>query len=395
VLISSLYGCNIYVKFKPYIFKKLAVNKIQRKIDSLGFKNFKINDEYFLKYDFFVVLKPKEDYYLLKKQADDVLEKLLKLKLFKSYKILGFQQKANYIYFKANDLLNYDISIDDIVEKIKTNNIKNNFIYKNKEHLIDVKSRFKNIDDIKNINLKFKNSNLSTTFGDVFRIEKGIKKPLDTKVVYNNKNTIVLAFSSRFLFSGMIAKFFLKDYEVEFINPNSKKRVEYYLNDNYGIEKTFEYLKSNFESGLFFIGLNLPKIGNFETFDEIKTNRIVGFVDENKKIHNNKEEKPFLKSILGIDYKIDDFKLSIYGLSKKELRNFLLAFYEGLVCDYYWEGHDMVEIILKTNDNFIYSKKMKILFSSNEVIDSVLGEKIISIVRKNGKISKNPKTPFD
>jgi len=209
------------------------------------------------------------------------------------------------------------------------------------------------------------------------------------------KMSLGLVFHKYFLFSGMIAKFFLKDYEVEFINPNSKKRVEYYLNDNYSIEQTFEYLKSNFESGLFFIGLNLPKIGNFETFDEIKTNRIAGFVDENKKTHNNKKEKPFLKSILGVDYKINDFKLSIYGLSKKELRNFLLAFYEGLVCDYYWEDHDMVEIILKTNDNFIYSKKMKTLFSSNEVIDSILGEKIISIVRKNGKVLKTQKPLFN
>ena len=393
-IFSSTVGCNIYCKFNFFCNKEMTIEKIKRKIDSLGFTNYKINDKYFLKYNFFIVITDiQNDYYKLKAKADEIYSNLLKIKFLKDIKITGAQQKVNYIYFSSSDLLKYDISIEDLKNTIKTNNVNKNFIYDNNFYYANLNNNIKNIEDIKKMPLKFKNSNFSTTLGEIFDIKKDIQYPLKYKIIYNNKDAIVIGISSNFWFSEFFLKKILKKYNIKIFNPKYKNRIEIYLNKNSNIENSIDWLLKNNLEGLFFIGLTPPKTKNIEIYDEIISNRIIGFTNkkEKKKINNTKNN--IFQDLVGFKYNINEYKLNNLNLDKRNLTNLILSNTEGLYCDYYIDKKDKINIILKNKDNFIYSKKYKSLISFDEVVNKEIKKHEIIIYRKNGKILKI-KNPF-
>lgn len=391
-IFSTIYGCNIYCKLKLFCNKEKTIEKIQRKFNSLNFKNYTIDDKYNLKYDYFIVITDTEnDYYKLKTKTDEIYNRLLRIRYLKDAKIIGLQQKVNYIYFSSLDLLNYDITIEDLKNIIKTSNIKKNFIQDNSLYYTSLNNHINDIEDIKKIPLKFKNSIFFTTLGEVFDIKKDIQHPLKQKIIYNDKDAIVIGISTDYWFSELFLKFILKEYNIKIINPKQKEKVKIYLNKNSNIENSIKWLTRNKLKGLFFIGLTPPKTKNKEEYDEIIPNRIIGFVDikEKKKINNTENNIP--QNLEGFEYNIKEYKLNSY-LSKKELTDFLFSNSDGLFCDYYTDKKDKVNILLKSKDNFIYSKKYKTLISINEITEKRIKKHKLIIYRKNGKniIIKNP-----
>jgi len=393
IIISSSFNCNIYIKRKFFSSKNILLNQIERKLNSLEIKNYKTNENYNYKYNYFIVVQTKsDDYDLLKNKADEIQELLLKKNLAKDIQMLGKQQKVNYIYYSENELLKYNLDLEDIKSLIRENNSKKDFEIKklNKYNLgLNFNSAFKNIADLKNTPIFFQNSNFTTTFENVFEIQKDTKKPQNQKIIYNNKNAIVLALSKQFYFPKFVLNFLLKDYNVVIINPKFKRKIEIFSDENSNPNSLSNLI--NNQKGLFFFGITPPKIDNQETFDEIKSNRVIGFVDYFDKINLPIENEYTIAptKITGINYKINTKRINDFKLNKKEIINTFLANSDGLICDYYFIKNDKVEIILKKkkqkNASLIYSKNLKTLVSQDAISNSNFETFYNSIARKNFK----------
>lgn len=387
IFFSSYNRCNVYFKFKPLTNKNKTICEIERKLQLLKIKNYKINDTYNLKYDCFVVITDKNnDYDFLKQKADLIFEKILKSKISNDIKMLGTQEKANYIYFNNQILLNYDLTISDIKNLIADNNSKSNYILKNSknnQYEIDINTNIKNIEDLKNITFNYPNSNFSTNFANVFEIKKDIKTPPESKIIFNGKNAIVIAISRKKFCPHFYIKFILKNENIEIINPNYKKRAELFFDNNSSIEKSQDSIKN--QKGMFFLGLTNPKYNNNETFDEITNGRIICFIDKFKNLDLKNETQ---NNSIKIIYKIKNHKLNEFKLKKNEVLSALQANNEGLICAYYWNKNDKITIILKNEDeeSFIYSKKLKILIPQESIIDSAFAHTQRTIIRENFKI---------
>lgn len=384
IFFSSYNKCNIYFKFKPFINKNGTICEIERKLHLLKIKNYKLNDKYNLKYDCFVVITDENNNYdSLKQKADLILEKILKAKISNDIKMLGTQEKVNYVYFNNQILLNYDLTISDIKKFIVENNPKSNYFLKNSknnQYEIDINSNIKNIEDLKNITFNYPNSNFSTNFANVFEIKKDIKKPAESKIIFNGKNAIIIAISRKKFCPQIYIKFILKNENAKIINPNHKKRAEHFFDNNLSIEKLEELIKN--QKGLFFLNLANPKYNSYESFDEIRKNRIIYFIDKFENLNFEKEPQ---NASIKIIYKIKNHKLNEFKIGKKEVLNALQANNEGLICDYYWDKNDKIVIILKNKDkeSFIYSKKLKMLIPQESIIDSTFEHTQKTIIREN------------
>lgn len=394
IIFSSFYGCNIYCKFKNFCSKNEAINKIERELNSIGIKNYIVDDKYNLKYQYFIVITSKnEDYYLLKDKADKIYSKLLNFKLIKDIKLIGTQQKVNYIHFSSSDLLNFSISQQDIKNKIKEHNNSQNFLLKNDNSSffpMTINSKIESIEDIKNIPLEFKNSNFSTNFDNVFKIEKAIKYPKKYEILFNNQKAIVIAVAKKIYFPKFLLNYFLKGENIKIICPNNLKRYEKSYDNNSNIdfseEKVKQIQKNLKKDSLFFIGITPPKTNSKEYFDEIFENRIIGYINRFDKTNfKNNKTKLLPNKISAIEYKINNFELSKLKLDKKEVLDSLLAKTKGDICGYYFSNKDKVEILLKTNDDEFYSKSFNTLIPQNSIVSSNYKSQYNIIARKNGK----------
>ena len=90
-----------------------------------------------------------------------------------------------------------------------------------------------------------------------------------------------------------------------------------------------------------------------------------------------------------IFYKIDNYFLNDYDVSKNEVINSLIAHDEGLIIDYYLNSYHTIPIIIKNNQNnlssYVYSKKDNILLNSNSFLETELKNDYTQISRKNGE----------
>ena len=406
IIFSSIYGMNIYCKYKLFANKDEAINKIQRYLNLYSFDYIKIDDRYYLKYDCFVIVKSKNnDYYTLEKNADDVLDKLLKLKISKKIKILGYQQKAVSIYITPNIQLRYDLDIKDIKKIIKSNNIRRNTAQKNEKNnrlSTKIDSFYQDLEELENTVIDYKNSNYPTRLKDIFKIREEIKFPNKERVYFEDKNAIVFAISRYKPYPNWLIKYKLKNYNIEVINPNNFKRSEFYLNETSNLNKSIDLYKKiqnlSKKNNLYFIGLEAPKINKKEHFDEIKENRVIIF-SKDKNIKEPKEEIIFAPTkIAGINYEMNNLKLNDYHLSNENISDFILLNTNGVFCDYFWNKEDKTEILIKNenpNNNYIYSKDLKILIPKQEVIKANFESQYNLIARYNFKNatvikSKNP-----
>lgn len=406
IIFSSIYGMNIYCKYKPFANKDEAINKIQRYLNLYSFDYINIDDRYYLKYDCFVIVKSKNnDYYSLEKNADDVLDELLKLKFSKKIKILGYQQKAVSIYITPNSQLRYDLDIDDIKKIIKTNNIRKNTAQKNEKNSrfsIKIDSFYQDLEELNNTILDYKNTNYPIKLKDIFKIKEEIKFPNKGRIFFEDKNAIVLAISKYKPYPNWLIKYKLKDYNIEIINPNHYKRDEIYLNSSSNINESIDFYKkiqnNSKRKNLYFIGFEAPKTNKTEHFEEIKENRIIIF-NKDKNIKEKNEKIIFAPTkITGINYEMNNLKLNDYQLSNEDISNFILLNTNGVYCDYFWNREDKTEILLKnedTNNNYIYSKKLKSLIPKDAILKANFEAQYNLIARYNFKNatvikSKNP-----
>ena len=230
IIFSSNKGINIYCKLKLFTNKSNIIQSIQLKIAKYNFKEIEIIEKYNSKYHFFIILKSDGDYYSLIKQSNHLKEQILKLKISNDVRTFGIQNLALNLYFSPDLFLKYDITLEEIKNIIKNNNLKNNLIL-NKNYL-SFDSFYSSEKDIENLLFKFKNSNFSIPFNDIFKIEKDIEKPKEYSIFYNDFESIILAISKKPYYPLFLIKFLLKDLNIEIIEPNKLKKIEFYLPKN-------------------------------------------------------------------------------------------------------------------------------------------------------------------
>ena len=386
ILFSSKYGINIYCKFNCFANKNELINRINRLLNAYDFEDISFNEKYHLKYNCFLVVHSNDnDYYLLENKANLIFEEILKLKIANNIKIFGSQKKVLNIYVTDDDFIKYDLSISDIKTIIKSNNLKYNIIAD--DYFKSIDSDFKSVDDVENIFLNFKNSKLSFQLKDIFKIKKEIKKPIESSIYWNNKAALVIGISLKKFYPIWLLKLRFKNYNVEVINPRKIMKTEIYLGENSNFNSLYEkYLKIEKQlkgDALYFLALEAPKINNIENFDEIKNNRIIIFSNNFNYKNNDVLFAP--TNMLATEYLIDKAKLNKFSLSKQDVFDSIIQNSGGVFCDYFYDGDDKIEIFLKNDSDFIYSKKNKNLISKDEVLKIDTKNAYNLVVRKNFK----------
>lgn len=421
-IFSKENNCSIYFKIKNSVLnKENTKNDIQKGICKLLSNKKNINKitteyDYNLKYQTFLVLTSKDDDYLkIKKVSDEILSDIGALKIASKVSLFGVKNPALYLYFKDSDLVQYDLSLEDIKNLIKKNNLletsttkTNDFTSRN----INLNSSIKNEDDLKNISLNFKNKLFATTFSQIFNITKEIQKPQSYLVSFDDKESVVFALSKKSFYPNFLFNLKLKNFtknldklygdsfEYKILNTNELEKIEVFTNKNASINYSFNlysrlcvlFNENKIENVLYFISKSCPKISKNELYFEDDKNKITLLVSKNKarkvrKILEN-ERINYLKKnehiitlysknldilsskisqfeanfpliinettnkTLQIDYLCDKYNYSDYFISKKDIKNTLFSMNDGLKADYYFDSlSSNIPIILKNEVN--------------------------------------------
>ena len=414
VSFSHSLGADLYIKTSNSVN-----NKIENKLSSFVFDKkeidgYKINQNYNLKYNYFFIIYD-DDYFELKTKADILHSKLLKTRAFKDIKVYGEIQIVNNIYFKYENLINHNLTIEDIKKIINKHNPKINF--QNSDLKTQTNGAIQSIEDLSNIEISYKDANFSKKIGDVFVIKKDIKILDDGRVYYSNKPAIVFALSKKNIFLNFIKINSLKkEFNAIFEPIRKRKKLEVFIDEN-NIFKTIEFCNNLRGDNLYFISLNLP---NNDKFDQNNINRIIiyskkrdflklkNYLKENQIFFLEKSKTYYLneKTLNALKDKINNFNdfvnlgtssslkpnyvfnfqnLIKFNLDKNDLMNSILSFKEGLILDFYRTKGEDIEIVLKNieKSNFIYSKKFQNLFDINFFLKTDLQESFDIVARKN------------
>mgnify|MGYP004572110321 CR=1 FL=1 len=425
-IFSKENNCSVYFKIKNSVLnKENTKNDIQKGIYKLLSNKKNINKitteyDYNLKYQTFLVLtlkneNQKDSYLKIKKISDEILSDIGALKITSKISLFGVKNPALYLYFKDSDLVQYDLSLEDIKNLIKKNNLletsttkTNDFTSRN----INLNSSIKNEDDLKNISLNFKNKLFATTFSQIFNITKEIQKPQSYLVSFDDKESVVFALSKKSFYPNFLFDLKLKNFaknldklygdsfEYKILNTNELEKIEVFTNKNASINYSFNlysrlcvlFNENKIENVLYFISKSCPKISKNELYFEDDKNKITLLVSKNKarkvrKILEN-ERINYLKKnehiitlysknldilsskisqfeanfpliinettnkTLQIDYLCDKYNYSDYFISKKDIKNTLFSMNDGLKADYYFDGlSSNIPIILKNEIN--------------------------------------------
>ena len=425
-IFSKENNCSVYFKIKNSVLnKENTKNDIQKGIYKLLSNKKNINKvtteyDYNLKYQTFLVLtlkneNQKDSYLKIKKISDEILSDIGALKIASKISLFGVKNPALYLYFKDSDLVQYDLSLEDIKNLIKKNNLletsttkTNNFTSRN----INLNSSIKNEDDLKNISLNFKNKLFATTFSQIFNITKEIQKPQSYLVSFDDKESVVFALSKKSFYPNFLFDLKLKNFtknldklygdsfEYKILNTNELEKIEVFTNKNASINYSFNlysrlcvlFNENKIENVLYFISKSCPKISKNELYFEDDKNKITLLVSKNKarkvrKILEN-ERINYLKKnehiitlysknldilsskisqfeanfpliinettnkTLQIDYLCDKYNYSDYFISKKDIKNTLFSMNDGLKADYYFDNlSSNIPIILKNEVN--------------------------------------------
>ena len=425
-IFSKENNCSVYFKIKNSVLnKENTKNDIQKGIYKLLSNKKNINKvtteyDYNLKYQTFLVLtlkneNQKDSYLKIKKISDEILSDIGALKIASKISLFGVKNPALYLYFKDSDLVQYDLSLEDIKNLIKKNNLletsttkTNNFTSRN----INLNSSIKNEDDLKNISLNFKNKLFATTFSQIFNITNEIQKPQSYLVSFDDKESVVFALSKKSFYPNFLFDLKLKNFtknldklygdsfEYKILNTNELEKIEVFTNKNASINYSFNlysrlcvlFNENKIENVLYFISKSCPKISKNELYFEDDKNKITLLVSKNKarkvrKILEN-ERINYLKKnehiitlysknldilsskisqfeanfpliinettnkTLQIDYLCDKYNYSDYFISKKDIKNTLFSMNDGLKADYYFDNlSSNIPIILKNEVN--------------------------------------------
>ena len=429
VIFSYPNYCNIYLKFHLLSNKNRALYKIQNYLLNYDYK---IDFDYKTPYSDLLIIK-SDDYKELKKLTDNALSELLNLNITKNILNLGERENSIYISFNSDILSQYDLSLEDIKNAIKEQNIEQKRITKinNNSYQIISNSSVKSSDDVNNMLIYSKNKNFSHKFEDIFDIEEKEREPLEYYINYDNQKAQVLAIKKRDFYPNFIYKIKLiglknklnsiygAHFELKNLSKSAKTQI--YLDDNCSILKTKEIAQNiakklkerNISDNIIFIGINSPKKAYGEDFFELEKNKIT-ILNKNKKevekighesglkilkgkrikyydddldnLYKKAENKPsLLKKSYQIDYNFDNYNLNDYFSNKNEVLNYLEAKNQGIVVSNFYEDYIDTPIILKNEDDdiFIYSKKFKNLISISSLVKPNVIKGFDTIIRKN------------
>lgn len=426
----------LYCKINPFSFnKKNILREIENKIIFFS-KNYyeitkiKIDNKYSQDYSCMIVVY-NFDYFKLKNYSKEILKEMLNLNSHQNILMLGDFKIANYVYFSASDLLNFDINISDLKKLIIDNNQKENqFITykKTSKYYNSINGKITTIEDLKNILVPYKDKNYSIKFQDAFKIKKEINKQESPIIYFDDKYAIAFmvskkSFYPQFLFNFKLCK--LKKYNnIKIIKTSKLEKIEITFDENINIdtlEDFYNNLKNKFKGDiLYFIN---EKINEDNIYNDLKSNQIIIYsnkascdkikkylqennilyFDENSKYkiiycsHLGNLEKKLLnyknfellatRKTMAFDYEILNNKLNKYFIEKKEILNTIFANNDGLMADSYNYFDDIIEIILKNDDphGFIYSKKFKKLTDIEDMVKITLKSQYKVIARKNLK----------
>ncbi len=463
VIFSKENSCTIYCKIKPFINKKLASYSIQNKLD-LALNNISQNikkeieisyeDDFNSIYQAFIIIYCDDNinYKILKKYFNLTYDNIIKNNIVSKVLKLDDIPRCIYLDYKNSDLVRYDLTLDDVLNTLNRSNIiqnsatnTNNF----NSYPVIINGNFKNIDDIKNVTIAYKDNNFSLKLKDAFKIYEDNKNPPDYLINHNNHKALVLALSKKHTLADIffyiklkkiISKLNYPSYiNLKLLKTSSIKPIEIYLNPASSIlesEKTAkDIIQEINKPATILVGIDCPKINKNIDFFEIQKNKIVILANKKdslkfkrilKKLKLNYKENKFIELIdddldnlynniekykkknytltdttnktLSIKYNIDSFSLSDYLITRSDVINSIIASLDGLEATYFYNDSDKIPIIIqnidKTKDIFIYSKYYKTLIPLKSFAHSELKNEFNIIVRKNGKyyskLYKNP-----
>ena len=424
--------CNVYLEFHLFKNKNLLLSKIQ---NALSNYNYNIDFDYKKPYNYFLIVK-SDNHKKLKELSDCALSELLNLNITKEITVLGERKNSVYIEFSSDILMEYDLSVEDVIQSVTSQNVKQKDISKinDKYYQITTNSFVKSVDDVENMTLYFKNNSFSYKLKDIFKIEEKEYEPLNCYINYDDKKAQILALKKRSFYPNFIFEIKLrnlinnlnKNFQNNFILQNPKKlsKTVVYLDEQSSILKTkevyielFKELKEkNAIDNLFFIGINLPKLKPSMDFFEFEKNKLIilnnnkkltqkivkslgyrtcnghikEYFDDNLnnlylKIEKTDKAASNLKKTLQINYTFDDYSLNDYFSDKKEILNYLYSRNGGLLISNFYEKHTETPIFLKDkeDDIYIYSKKFKNLINISSFIKPEVQKGFDCIVRKN------------
>jgi len=229
IIISKNNYCSIYIK-TPFFKKENSLFSVKLKIDEItqayNYPILKIDYENLnYRYEKFIVLSSSDNNY--KNLLYDVLEfdkNIKKENFINNTTIIGDKELFTYVYFSDSTLEKYKISIEDIIKKIKTYNLKNTGLD------INLNTNIKNEEDVKKIALSFKDNDFNELFENIFNITTK-ENPNNPNIELNNNKALILAIKKRnnypsFLFNCQI-KNFIQNYEkknnllISYINPRT------------------------------------------------------------------------------------------------------------------------------------------------------------------------------
>ena len=326
---TSLYGKSVIdVEIKKNIFKNPqdVWDRLRRKMENAKEvvphnTVIKIDDEIDEVFDVMIALTDKENNYeKLFDAAQITRDEILKLKRRSRVEIKGQQQEVLYLYFNDSYFSNLKLTIDAVKKLIQEINAdKGGGYISSYKHFFEINSlnEFISPDEIKKRIININNRSIKT--GDIFKIEKTIKTPLETLVKINGKKGLILAVSKKkgangFLFNKEIYKAIEKikkdyknfDVEIVYMKKNFIKNlltdsnfypVKYEIKNGADFNKTIfltekieAFLKNNKNrSYISFMGTDIPKFNKNYKLKEDRINFAVIFIkgrNSSKEIQN-------------------------------------------------------------------------------------------------------------
>ena len=451
--VSSYDCCNIYIKLNPFLINKTKlISEIKIKIDSLINNINFYNENIFIDFDYEYNINPSH-YLVFSFFEGDFekfieFENLFINEFLNNYStskisIFPTHPFSTYLYFDYETLRRFKLDVTRLRETIDSNNNNFNYFYKtlsNKSYGANISSDIDKINDIRNIVIPFVNNDFSIKLGDIIKIRNDLRFLNNSKIIYKNNDSIIFKlyknrFCPDFIYEYRINKYLKNNISNsisahKLINLKKYDKISLLLNNDTDFETLQKRISSNIKDDNSIYFLRMDNIKNFKNdiFEETDSDKFIILLNKkdkgkilktlkdmnltfsknnkkmfiisdtldnlDKKINKQKEMYKNYKITLTkkdtvILYKIDNYFLNDYDVSKNEVINSLIAHDEGLIIDYYLNSYHTIPIIIKNNQNnlssYVYSKKDNILLNSNSFLDTELKNDYTQISRKNGE----------
>lgn len=451
--VSSYDSCNIYIKLNPFLINKTkTINELKIKLDCLINNINFYNENIFVDFDYEYAINPTH-YLVFSFYEGDFekfidFEKIFINDFLNNYStskisIYPTHPFSTYLYFDYEILRRFKLDITNLRQIIDSNNNNFNYFYKtlsNRTYGANISSDIDKISDIRNIVIPFVKNDFSIKLGDIIKARNDLRFLNDSKIIYKNNNSIIFKLYKNRLCPDFVYEYRINQYlknnisnsvsAYKLINVKNYNKISILLNDDIDFENLQRNISAKLtkDNSIYFLRMdNVKNFKNdiFEQTDKDKfiilskkneTKKVTKILNDMGLIYSLSPKKIVLTSTALKDldkkterlkdkyknykitmtkkdavifYKIDNYFLNDYDVSKNEVINSLIAHDEGLIIDYYLNSYHTIPIIIKNNQNnlssYVYSKKDNILLNSNSFLDTELKNDYTQISRKNGE----------